>query len=272
MKISIITRQNGKAELDFAQKLERVFYYTKHNIEILQFGESWENLTVSPLDASDIVISVGGDGTLLRVVSKMQVQRPIIGINFGGVGFLTDVEQSNAIEKISEAINEGIINKGVFKTEKRMRIDIMREGKVIGTALNEVVFKTDYNIVKFSVSIDDIVATEFKGDGLIIATPTGSTAYALSAGGPITDPRIDSFLLVPIAPYLLSSRPQVIHGSRKLTVCADDGVILIDGQKIEHIWPEKSQTFEFRISENPSLFVDIGRNFFEKVNTKLKIL
>ena len=266
MEISIVTRQNGEAELEFANKLGKKLC-GNNNVELLKVGDYWEGQIVTPLTASDIVISVGGDGTLLRTVSKMGVQRPIIGVNFGGVGFLCDLEPQTAIE-----ILEDIVKRHDIFVEKRMRIDVLTNGHIIGTALNDVVIKTDYDIVKFKVTIDDIVATEFKGDGLLVATPTGSTAYALSAGGPITDPRTNCFLLVPIAPYLLSSRPQVIHGSRKLIINANGGVLIIDGRKMDHISPTEDQEFEFRVSENPALFVGVGRNFFEKVNTTLKRL
>ena len=265
MKISIVTRSHGNAEYEFAKTLQTKLW-KNHHVEILPLDYSWTGLIVSPLNQADLVVSVGGDGTLLQVVSKMQVQRPVVGVNFGGVGFLTDLEQHNAIEVITNLADTGDLD-----IENRMRIDVLLNGKVIGTALNEVAFKGgDYcSIVKYMVKIDDVVATEFKGDGLLISTPTGSTAYALSAGGSITDPLITSFLIVPIAPYLLSSRPQVVHGSRRLKVKAEDGVLLIDGRNTDYSCNEE---FEFKVSEHPALFVDVGRNFFEKVNTKLKRL
>jgi NAD+ kinase len=261
MKIVIVTRENGKPELVFARELVDSLLAEKHYVEVNP--NRWNHL-----QDADLVVSVGGDGTLLRTVSQMKKQIPIIGVNFGGVGFLTDLEPSNAIEKIREIANKG----NQIKIEKRMRIDVLHNGKVIGTALNDIAFKAGDYSVKFSASIDGVIATEFKGDGLLVSTPTGSTAYALSAGGPITDPKINSFLLIPIAPYLLSSRPQVIHGSRCLTVTTDEGRVIIDGQSTWVNCLGVHQTFEFKVSENPALFVDVGRNFFEKVNTKLKRL
>lgn len=260
MKITIVSRENGKRELEFARKLRTALSAENHYVDI--FGEDY-------LQDADLVVSVGGDGTLLRTVSRMKKQIPIIGVNFGGVGFLTDLEPSNAIEKICEIANKN----NQFKIDKRMRVDVLYNNNVIGTALNEVALKGSNEFsVKYAVSVDGIVITEFKGDGLLVAAPTGSTAYALSAGGPITDPKIEGFLLIPVAPYLLSSRPQVIHGSRKLTINADDGCIIIDGRVIEHIYPTNKDIIECRISDKPALFVDVGRNFFEKVNTKLKRL
>ena len=194
MKISIVTRYCGKSELNFAHKLQEPLW-KNHNVDILPLDHSWTNLKICPLNISDLVISIGGDGTLLQVVSKMQIQRPIIGVNFGGVGFLTDIEQSIAIENITK-----LVDVGKFPIEPRMRIDVLSEGRKIGTALNEIAFKgwDSYSIGKYTVNVDDVIATEFKGDGLLISTPTGSTAYALSAGGSITDPRLNCFLIVDV--------------------------------------------------------------------------
>lgn len=268
MKISIVTRYSGKQELEFAHKLQSALGSKLNPVNIFPLDWSWTGLKVSPLNTSDLVISVGGDGTLLSTVSKMQVQCPIVGVNFGGVGFLTDIEQADAIKQICDMVDSGKI-----PFEPRMRIEVSCDERVIGVALNDIAFKTDYdNMIRFSVCVDDVVITKFKGDGLLISTPTGSTAYALSAGGPITDSRMSCFLVIPIAPYLLSSRPQVIHGSRKLTVNADDGVLIIDGVKVEDFYPTDCKTLEFRVSGAPALFVDVKRNFFEKVNTKLKTL
>lgn len=268
MKVSIITRENGKPESEFARKLESELQ-KKRYIRVEVFSEtSWIGYNDDFVYTSDLIVSVGGDGTFLRLISKMKLQRPVIGVNFGNVGFLTDLEQSGAIDRICTLVDGGDI-----PVEKRMRVDLLHNDRIVGTALNDIAFKsTEHSgIVKISVSVDGVVATEFKGDGLLVATPTGSTAYAMSAGGPITDPKMDCFILVPVAPYLLSSRPQIVHGDRKVTISANDGLIFIDGSPVVEYWyPYEGRVFEIRISDQPALFVDVGRNFFEKVNTKLK--
>lgn len=261
MKVFIVPREDGNIELEFARILEKELCEHKCNV-IIQCHSHQTNIQ-NPFDKADIVISIGGDGTFLRTISYMNIQRPIIGINFGTVGFLTDIEKENAVEKILQIVNNPI------KVEERMRIDVLDKGVVIGTSLNEISFRSDIkSMASFSVNIDGVIATEFKGDGLVISTPTGSTAYAMSAGGPITDPRIQGFLLVPIAPYLLSARSQVIHGSRKVIINADYGILYIDGA----IYNQSPKEIEIKVSDKPALIVDIGRNFFEKVNTKLKTM
>lgn len=262
MKIYIVPKENGKQELNFAYKLEKILSIN-HTVCIQNYAR-WKSFIDRVINSADLVISIGGDGTFLRTILQMDVQRPIIGINFGTVGFLTDVEKENGIDVIQEIINKPL------KIEERMRIDVLYNNKIIGTALNEVTFtSTSDHMIEYMVCVDDVIATKFRGDGLIISTPTGSTAYAMSAGGPVTDPRVKGFLLVPIAPFFLSSRPQIVHGSRKIIVDANNSRVRIDGEILNFT---VSHPIEIKVSKNPALFVDVGRNFFEKVNTKMKVI
>jgi NAD+ kinase len=128
-------------------------------------------------------------------------------------------------------------------------------------------------MLMFSIIVDGVTTEQFRADGLLISTPTGSTAYAMSAGGPIVDPRIQGFLLVPLAPYLLSSRPHVISSNRRLEIKLESSKpasIVIDGQATFELGT--SMTITVKRSEHPALFVDVKRNFFEKVDKKLRKL
>ncbi len=120
---------------------------------------------------------------------------PVLGINWGEVGFLADLEPSEALEFVHKLA-------GGFSVEERMRITLSNDSTCLGTALNEALIVTSRpaKMLKFSIIIDGITTEQFRADGLLISTPTGSTAYAMSAGGPIVDPRIQGFLLVPLAP------------------------------------------------------------------------
>lgn len=217
---------------------------------------------------TDAVVVIGGDGTILLCVQGMKVQRPLIGINKGEVGFLADLEPEEAFSFLKEL-------KPGFPVERRMRIDLSINGKPLGTALNEAVIVTSRpaKMLRFSVLVDGVLAEQFRGDGLLISTPTGSTAYAMSAGGPIVDPRIEGFLLVPLAPYMLSSRPHLISASRTV-------VINLEASKPAHLVLDGQQTIDFgsevTISVNrsaePAQFIDVNRNFFSKVKQKLRNL
>lgn len=216
----------------------------------------------------DIAVIVGGDGTILRIVQNMDPQIPIIGINWGEVGFLADLEPEEA-EGVLTTISDG------FLVEPRMRLSFFVGDRHIGDALNEVLIVTSRpaKMLKFGVIIDGILSERFRSDGLLVSTPTGSTAYAMSAGGPIIDPRIEGALLVPLAPYMLSSRPHFISNDRSLEIrleSAKPASLVIDGQQTMDLGCEAA--IKVKKSGNPALFVDVGRNFFEKVDKKLRWL
>ncbi|WP_044104710.1 NAD(+) kinase [secondary endosymbiont of Ctenarytaina eucalypti] len=163
---------------------------------------------------ADLAIVVGGDGNMLsaaRILADYDIK--VIGINRGALGFLTDLDPDSALMQLSDVLA------GHFRTEKRFLLEVQAyRDNVCGRlsrAINEVVLHPDKvaHMIKFEVYIDDAFAFSQRSDGLIIATPTGSTAYSLSAGGPILTPPVDAIALVPMFPHSLSSRPLVIHGS-----------------------------------------------------------
>ena len=217
---------------------------------------------------ADAVVVVGGDGTILRTIQQMRHPVPVIGINRGEVGFLADLDPSEAIDYV-KTLSRG------FSVEERMRITLLKDGISLGTALNEALIVTTRpaKMLCFSIIVDGITTEQFRADGLLISTPTGSTAYAMSAGGPIVDPRIQGFILVPLAPYLLSSRPHIISSNRRLEIRLESSKpanLVLDGQQTIELGT--SMTLEVIPAEYPAKFVDIGRNFFEKVDNKLRKL
>lgn len=219
-------------------------------------------------DIADLIVAVGGDGTVLRTVAQMKRQIPIIGVNRGEVGFLADLEPENALAFLKDL-------KPDFPVEERMRLSLQIDGKEIGEALNEALIVTTRpaKMLRFSIVIDGIVAETFRADGMIIGTPTGSTAYAMSAGGPIVDPGIEGVLIVPLAPYMLSSRPHLISTGRDFEIRLDSDKpahLVIDGVEICSLGLYASITV--RSAEEPALFISSGRSFFEKVDQKLRRL
>lgn len=169
---------------------------------------------------ADLVIVIGGDGNMLgmaRQLAKYQV--PLIGINRGNLGFLTDIVPQTAFEQLYNCLE-----KGEYIIEERFLLEahIERNGKIIlsNNALNEVVIHPSQiaRIIEFEVYIDGKFAFSQRSDGLIIATPTGSTAYSLSAGGPILTPNMNAIALVPMHPHTLSSRPLVVDGDSHISL------------------------------------------------------
>jgi len=214
----------------------------------------------------ELLISVGGDGTVLRNIAKMKDPLPILGINMGTLGFLVDVEPEGAIEAIEEVLYG-------FSYIERMRVDVYLNGEIIDTATNEVAIMSakPAKIIQFEVSVDDCPLEEMRADGVVFATPTGSTAYAMSAGGPIVNPRVNAIVVVPVAPFKLSSRPWVIPSDSEFTVkltTSKEAVVAIDGQKSYRIRPE--DVVKLKKSKFPARFVKISDTcFYEKVQRKL---
>ncbi len=162
----------------------------------------------------ELIIVVGGDGSMLNA-GRTQVQRqiPMVGINRGHLGFLTDVRPTEVPERISEILQ------GQFTEEKRfiLNAEVIRNEQVVGQSksVNDVVLHPGEvaKMLEFELFIDGQFVYSQRSDGLIVATPTGSTAYALSGGGPIVSPKVDAVVLVPMFPHTLSSRPIVIDGN-----------------------------------------------------------
>ena len=171
------------------------------------------------IEGADLAIAVGGDGTMLgvaRIVARHGV--PLVGINLGHLGFLTDLSADFAADALPDFLD------GKFTEEKRILLEaeILREGESIfrSVALNDVVVSRGAmgTMIEFAVEVNGEFVYSARADGLIIATPTGSTAYALSSGGPILQPGLPAISLVPISPHMLSNRPIAISSDSEVRV------------------------------------------------------
>lgn len=191
---------------------------------------------VTMAETCKLIVVLGGDGTLLSVVRRQALRGlPILGINLGKLGFLTEIELENMHAGMERVL------RGDYSVQERMmlQVRVLRKGQVVNDlhALNEVVVSKGAfsRMLELSIAIDGQYIDPLPADGCIVATPTGSTAYSLSAGGPIVDPDISVLLLTPICPHSLHSRPMVIspHSKLSITVNAqhDDILLTIDGQE-----------------------------------------
>jgi NAD+ kinase len=187
----------------------------------------------------DLVVVLGGDGTLLAVADRVGADgrdTPVLGVNFGRLGFLTEVTLPEMLDALASAVD------GTAPTQERamLRARAIRQGRVLGDhiVLNDVVVTKGAlsRLIYLAVSVDDLFVTNVKADGLIIGSPTGSTAYNLAAGGPIVHPGVDALIITPIAPHTLGNRPIVIPGGSTVTVRAaadsgkDEMFVTFDGQ------------------------------------------
>ncbi|MFZ5988856.1 MAG: NAD(+)/NADH kinase [Bacillota bacterium] len=185
---------------------------------------------------SDIIICLGGDGTFLKAARMLLGKnKPLLGVNLGNLGFLADVDKNDIDTAIKRLV------KGDYRIDERMMLEtcILRDNNVIAedVVLNDVVISRGAlsRILHLKTYINDAFMDLYPGDGLIISTPTGSTAYSLSAGGPIVEPDVDLIIATPICPHLLYSRSFVTTGDRVIKVVVDEGyghdaMVTVDGQ------------------------------------------
>ena len=199
-----------------------------------------------------------------RVRRWQQLLAPI-----GQVGFLTEAEFSDTLEADLERLKTGD-----YDIEKLQRLDVRLNDLSVGLALNEAVIHTAgvAKIQKFRIKIDGQIADEFRADGVIVATPTGSTSYAMSAGSPILHPTVGAHVIVPIAPYRIGSRPLVIPDNMELGIRLlnpQQSVIVLDGHKELAVGEDDKITIVK--STTPARFVRFGNRFFERVQRKLQM-
>jgi NAD+ kinase len=204
---------------------------TPSDVNVLGITQS----PIEKLEPAELVVVLGGDGTILRGAEVARSQGiPILGINLGHVGFLAEVEKPS----ISE-IAASIISKG-YKTESRMVLNysVTRNGAEVSTgwALNEVTVERDgTTMVELFVQIDDRPLSRWGCDGLICSTPTGSTAYAFSAGGPVLWPEIDALVLLPISAHALFSRPMVVSPQSQIVVEIESSEALLSADALRKL-------------------------------------
>ena len=217
----------------------------------------------------DIVVVFGGDGTLLNAARKyLNYDIPILGINMGNVGFLTDISTDNFEKTIKEVLD------GNYKIEERNLVSAkFGDNHLYG--LNEVVIHSGAyaQLMRYRLNVNDKVVYEQRSDGLIIATPTGSTAYALSAGGPIIHPSLDVWTILPMLPQSLSSRPFVISTDEKVEMDLFDGPnenakICVDGQDDIDI-PYGEKILISKMDKTLKLVHPNDNDFFEACREKL---
>lgn len=182
--------------------------------------------------SADLAIVMGGDGTMLSVArSLILADVPLVGINRGRFGFLTDLRSEDMLEALDRILE------GDYVRDTRMLLcgQVLRNGEVLysGHALNDVVIKSGLRLLEMEVKIDRQFVHKQRSDGLILTTPTGTTAYSLSAGGPILHPNLEAITLVPICPHTLSNRPITVSSDSEIEVKllqADDAQVSFDGQ------------------------------------------
>ncbi len=223
---------------------------------------------LSGVDA-DIALSFGGDGTLLSITRRLSGKAlPVLGVNLGRKGFLAELP--------TDELEVGIdaLAGGEYRVSRRMMLDVHVSSGCCGPALNDAVINRGAlsRMLALEILVDGDLVAHHDGDGLIVASPTGSTAYSLSAGGPLVTPGVAAILIVPICPHSLSTRPIVVEAESTISVRIVDGGLeahlTVDGQLD---WPLKAGAeVEVRRADEPALLVELGRrSWFRTVREKL---
>ena len=250
-------------ELDFSLRFEE---------ELLEFAPTPAPL--ASLDDLDLLLTLGGDGTMLRAARLLDGRQiPMLGINLGRLGFLTCC----GIDEMEESLRR--VAKGDFQVTRRMMLDVRaldanRQERQRWSALNDAVLHKGgfARVVGLRVSVDGELIATYSADGIVIATPAGSTAYSLSAGGPIVVPTVESILLTPISPHTLAIRPVVLPPTAEVLVQAvnapDELLITVDGQVGTGFAP--GEALAVRRADNPVLLVRFAETtFFSRLRRKL---
>lgn len=276
--IAIIAKPHGDRVKNLLEEIIR--FLTEHGKTILKekrtagvLGDSEYTSDEDIRENADLIIVLGGDGTLISAVRILgKKETPIIGINLGRLGFLTETRASDAIATIKSVLD------GDYRLERRMKLHshlLEDNEKVLEIdVLNDIVInKADVaRIIEMSVFINGMLVNEYRADGLIIATPTGSTAYSLAAGGPIVHPSVETMIINPICPQGLSNRPIVIPDDSEIEIrintSGEKVSITYDGQVYHQLDTEKSITIK-KASSCTQLIVPKEKNYYALIREKL---
>jgi len=269
MKAGFVLKPKNTYELkDTFFKIKKIF--ENKNIEVLLDAFSAKAIGLRGIDFDemcslvDFIVVLGGDGTLISVCRRAyKYDKPVLGINAGNLGFLTDINPDN----IEDFLNQFL--EGKYRIDKRMVIEIIFKDKKL-YAFNDVVISKDVisSMINIQVDTNESFLNTYRADGLIFSTPTGSTAYNLSAGGPVVYPLTESFILTPICPHSLTQRPLVLPSSfiLEVKIKEDFAKLIIDGQEIYSI----DGKIILKKAEKPARLIHrLERNYFDVLREKL---
>jgi NAD+ kinase len=233
-------------------------------------GSNWDEAYCSDVRAqADMALAIGGDGTLLGVArSLFGWDKPLLGVNLGHLGFLTDIAAKDI-----EAMLDALVS-GAYTIENRILLEASKaEQTAPALAFNDVVFKGgEGSLAEFNVFVDGQSVYQLRADGLIISTPTGSTAYSLSANGPILHPALAAVALVPLCPHSLTARPITLPSSARIEVTIGDGSpcrVYCDGQPFNGVLTEGDKVVVSQGSTHVKMLHLTNYNLFKTLQQKL---
>lgn len=269
--IGVVLKPNSPELKDAFLRVEKLFL--DKNIDLILEKSSAQMISQNGLDfdlmcqKSDFLISIGGDGTLLGVVRKsFKYNLPVLGINLGTLGFLTDLK----LEDLPSFIEDLLIDD--YKIEPRMMIEAQIGDKKF-IAFNDIVIsrKNLSSMLEIKAKIDKKEFNTYYGDGLIVSTPSGSTAYNLSVGGPIVYPLTNAFIITPVAAHSLTQRPIVVPADFEIEfkTPSDEATVIVDGQDLYDL--KQNEIVNIKISKKSAkMLYRTKRDFFKVLSEKLR--
>jgi len=268
--VGLVARCDKKQALELAKEVAE--YLKNKGLEIYIEDATAEKINMQaktvPLKnmKTDFIITIGGDGTILRTCLAVPKSKPILAINMGVRGFLTEVEPKEAYSALDRTLN------GDFKIEKCTKLAVSTDGKALPDALNDVVISAGEpsKILYTQIYKDDEPILKCQADGLIVSTQTGSTGYSLSAGGPVLDPEMEAFVLTPIC-SLTVFRSIVFSADSKVTIEAirpKEVLVLIDGN-YRQVVTSKNPTLTITRSKNVASFIRFKDDFYHRLRSRL---
>ncbi len=273
-KVCVIANAGKNKAEEIAEQVSS--FFCRRGIESSIFFEDFsEQVSYSRelTEGAECAVVLGGDGTLIRAAGRLAVQKiPVIGINIGNLGFLTGAEYGAA-----EPALEALVS-GDYRIEERMMLEVSVGGRVFDTALNDaVITRSGFSrIISVGIFVNGKPVCTYRGDGVIIATPTGSTGYNLSAGGPVVVPTTELILITPICPHSLSARGILVSGEDEVRLVVQEGkktqdeeaFVTVDGQNAKKLAAEDQVVI--RMSGNKAYFVQLNdHSFFDVLHKKL---
>lgn len=273
MIIGLFPNAEKKESFNLAKEINK--FLSKKNITVVAEDDKAKIIDAKPLSSvnfNDIkfLVSLGGDGTILRLSHDyLNCHAPIIGVNVGVIGFMADIPLSDIYPSFLDILD----NK--YTIENRIMLEVKTPSNKVFYAANEaVIHRTlNHNLIKLSVSYGSNHLGTFSADGLIISTPNGSTAYSLSAGGPILSPELEAFVLTPICPHTISVRPIVLSTNHEIQIQylnSFEHPIELRTDGIDNCPIQTSEIIKIRKSEKTFKLVKLDRhNYFSTLNSKL---
>ncbi len=272
MIIALFPNTNKRQSKEIAHDIQQ--FLEKEGIDIVINDEDAHALDAPKLSSIDpktvdITISLGGDGTILRTVHRHpDLTAPIMGINLGSLGFMADIPINDIYASLQHLIQ------GNYTIEERVMMDGVTSDGNVCFAVNEIVIHRAQNpcLVDLAIYVDGTYLNTFSADGVILATPSGSTAYSLAAGGPILTPELEAFTITPISPHTISNRPIVLMPKQKIDIryLSEHHPVEIAYDGFSDFWLESGQELQISRSSRKFRLVNmLHHDYFSTLRTKL---